>query len=342
MKAVIMAVRTARQTRRLRSRVRVRRAGKHRRAHRHHAARAQRKKATGLSWSEAGPGYETSAGTEYELGYRRGMVDGAEKLLEHHLPADRIIPDVTADEAMAAGVQALRIRSLPLIGIDRVFEELDGAARERRPYSFIRLGDGELMTLAQEVVMPVSELRTSSPFLPYAGIVVPDLSARDRLAEAIRSATLVGVPVSRQPQYQPLLFRVLHAHGIPCANLSLTTSTMNYSLYEHDCLPRLLGGRKLLLVGNVANELAMAFKAQGYHVAGVVSPVKGFGDVDRVVAESAAHDFDFALVSAGIPAIPIVVGLAARTGKVAIDFGHLADRIAGVKTRISSLSSDEG
>ena len=90
------------------------------------------------------------------------MNDGAEQLLELHSPSDMIIPDITASEAMAAGVQALRARAIPLLGAPRVYEELDGAVRERRPYSFIRLGDGELMTLAQDFVIPVSAVRASS------------------------------------------------------------------------------------------------------------------------------------------------------------------------------------
>lgn len=336
MRAVITTVRTSRQTmRRTRGKARLRRAGRQRRPLKRQSARASQRDAAGNGISDARSSYAGLHNVEFERGYRSGIADGAENLLERHVPAGRIIPDVTADEAMEAGVQTLLPRSLPLLGVEQVFEELDSAVREGYPYAFIRLGDGELATLAQEVVLPVADVRIASPFLPYAGVVVPDLHARDRLAEAIRDASLVGVPISRQPNYQPLLFRVLRSHHIPCAGLRLTTSTMNYALYEHDYLPRLLAGRKVLLVGNVAGELARVFHGQGYHVVGVVSPVRGFGDVDRIVAEGAAYDFDIALVSAGIPAIPIVVRLAALTGKVAFDFGHLADRIAGVKTRIS-------
>ncbi|MBO9599169.1 MAG: succinyl-CoA synthetase, partial [Cohnella sp.] len=272
--------------------------------------------------------------SDYELGYRQGLSDGAEQLLEVHMPNDILIPDISASEAMAAGVQALRARAIPLLGVESVYAELDAAVRERRPYSFIRLGDGELMTLAQEVVIPVSAVRASSPFLPYAGIVVPNLHARDQIAQSIRSASLVGVPISRKPQFQPLLFKALHAHGIPCNGLKLTTSTMNYALHEHGYLVRLLAGRRLLLVGNVAGELGQALRLQGMNIAGIVSPVRGYSDVDRVVAEAIPYDFDIALVSAGIPAVPIVVRIVQSTGKVAIDFGHSADLIAGVRTKI--------
>jgi len=310
LKAVVHAVRAARKPKRRR--------GYRRRFIRRTAKRRHITNATDRS--------------DYELGYRQGLSDGAEQLLEHHTPSDMIIPDISASEAMAAGVQALRVRAIPLLGVESVYTELDAAVRERRPYSFIRLGDGELMTLAQEVVIPVSTVRASSPFLPYAGIVVPNLQAREEIASAVRSASLVGVPVSRKPQFQPLLFQTLRAHGIPCAALKLTTSTMNYALHEHGYLMPLLAGRRLLVVGNVAGELAQVLQQKGMMIAGVVSPVRGYSDVDRVVAEAISYDFDIALVSAGIPAVPIVVRIVRSTGKVAMDFGHSADRIAGVRT----------
>lgn len=331
MKARVSAIRTNRQAKRKRSKTRVRRA-------RRPAIRLRKRR--GIA-TNAGSASDVSGGAEYDRGYRRGLSDGAEKLLETYLPTDRILPDVTAEEAMAAGVQALGSRAVPLLGTESVWETVEAALREKRPFSFIRLGDGELMTLAQEVVLPVAEVREACPFLPYAGVVAPDFAARDEVAQAVRAASLVGVPVSRKPHFQPLLFRVLRAHRIACADLRLTTSTMNYALHEQGFLQRLLAGRKLLLVGNVANELSHALRAQGYHVAGIVCPVRGFGDADRAVREAAACDFDLALVSAGIAAIPIVVRLAGSTGKVAIDFGHLADKIAGIKTKISARSSEE-
>lgn len=323
MKAVVLAVRALRKSKKSRGSIRYPRQGYHRRS----ARRAAKRHATNAC-------AHASDRSDYELGYRQGLSDGAEQLLEIHSPSDIVIPDISASEAMAAGVQALLARAIPLLGVERVYAELDGAVRERRPYSFIRLGDGELMTLAQEVVIPVSAVRASSPFLPYAGIVVPNLQARDEIARSIRSASLVGVPISRKPQFQPLLFKALRAHGIPCDGLKLTTSTMNYALHEQGYLLPLLAGRRLLVVGNVAGELAQALRLQGMNIAGVVSPVRGYSDVDRVVAEAIMYDFDIALVSAGIPAVPIVVRIVQSTGKAAIDFGHSADRIAGVRTKI--------
>ncbi len=267
----------------------------------------------------------------YVQGYQEGLDAGGEQLLAEHIPSDMIIPDLTAREAVAAGVQVLRKRGVPLLDATGVYRELEEALREKRPYAFIRLGDGELLTLAQEKVLTQEEVRRAGSFLPYAGITVPDLYARDELASCIRVASLIGVPMSRHPHFQPLLFAVLRAHGIDYQNLRLTISTMNYSLHEQGLLLKLLRGRKILVIGDVASQLSHVLLEQGHEVAGIVTPVQGYADVGRVVAEASGHDFDIALVAAGIPSIPIAVHLAGIKGKVTFDFGHLANRMAGLE-----------
>lgn len=268
-------------------------------------------------------------GASYDKGYRDGSAMCAERLLAAHLPHDLLIPDITIDEAVAAGIGALRSRGVPLLGSAAVHAELEAALKAKRPYSFIRLGDGELLTLAQEKVLPLDEVRRAGPFLPYAGVTVPDLKARDELAACIRSASLIGVPTSRHPHFQPLLFAVLRAHGVVCSDLHCTTSTMNYSLEEEGLLTGLLSGYRLLLVGNAAPKLGQALAQRQLLVAGTVTPVNGYADIDRVLKETEAYDYDIALIAAGIAAVPIAVHLATAKGKVAIDFGHLANRMAG-------------
>lgn len=266
-------------------------------------------------------------GAGYDQGYKDGAAACGEHLLATHLPHDLLIPDITIDETVAAGIGVLRSRGVPLLGSAAVYADLEAALKEKKPYSFIRLGDGELLTLAQEKVLPLEEVRRAGPFLPYAGVTVPDLKARDELAACIRSASLIGVPTSRHPHFQPLLFAVLRAYGVECRELRCTTSTMNYSLEEEGLLTGLLSGYGLLLIGNAAPQLGQALAQRQLHVAGIVSPVNGYADIDRVLAETESYEYDVALIAAGIAALPMAVRLAAK-GKVAIDFGHLANRMA--------------
>lgn len=260
------------------------------------------------------------------------MRDGQEALLQEHLPMDVLIPGITPEAAIKAGIAALRSQGYPILFPPAVFKEIDSAIRERRPYSFVRLGDGELLTLAQHAVLPEQEIRRVAPYLPSAGVNIPDLEARDQLIQAVKNASLVGVPTSRLPYFQPLFVRVAQAYGIDIASLRLTTSTMNVSLDDHGFLTKLMENRKVLVIGNAARPLAEALRARGIHIVGAVSPVNGVKDAARVTSEAAKEDFDLALVAAGVAAVLICTRLAALTGKAAIDIGSHANRMAGIRT----------
>ncbi|MBB6635843.1 GT-D fold domain-containing glycosyltransferase [Cohnella thailandensis] len=273
---------------------------------------------------------EEQATDRYDEGYKEGLYAGGEGLLEKRLPPNLIFPDLTLEDFLAEGIAALRYRGIPILQPVDVYAELERMLTAKQPYSLVRLGDGELLTLAQEKVMTIEEVRQKGAFLVYAGIDVPDLQASEELASCIRSASLVGVPLSRSPHFQPLLFAVWRAYGIHPHTLRLTSSTVNYSLNDEGYMMRLLTGRRVLVIGDLADPLAQSLMGRGVRIAGTVSPVRGVSDFPRVVDIAAMYEFDLALVSAGIAAVPICVHLANRTGKVAIDFGHLANRITGL------------
>ncbi|CAI6042966.1 GT-D fold domain-containing glycosyltransferase [Cohnella sp. JJ-181] len=266
----------------------------------------------------------------YEEGYQEGLYDGGERLLEAAMPGDLIVPDVSVAELVAAGLPHVLHRGIRLIGPEALCAEIETALAAGKPFSVVRLGDGELLTLAQDTVKPAAQIARESPFLSYAGVDAPDGGARDALAAAIRMATVVGVPLSRRPNYQPLLFEALRRNGVAPESLRLTSSMINYSLYESGLLMRLLAGKRIAIVGNSAEALARALRGRGIDVVHTVAPVDGIADASSAEDRACAVSFDLALVSAGIAAVPICVGLAERTGKAAIDFGHMADRLGGV------------
>ncbi|BBH18686.1 hypothetical protein Back11_00310 [Paenibacillus baekrokdamisoli] len=263
----------------------------------------------------------------YHDGYERGVYEGGELLLEQSTPAQTLLPEVSLQEVIAAGVEMLRPRCYSLMDVHEVYAEMDKAIQLQRPCSVVRLGDGELLALSQEVVYDSETIKREGGFLPYAGVHPPDLNARDQLALAVSHAQIVGVPMSRMKHFQPLLYPVLRSHGIDPGSLHMTYSTINYSLNHAGLLSRLLQGRRLLLIGNAAPALARVFVERGFIVSGIINPVNGFADIDRVMREVRETVFDLALVSAGIPAVIISYRIAMERGKVAMDFGHMADSI---------------
>lgn len=257
--------------------------------------------------------------------YNKGLYNGGEGMVDELLSDTECLPDLPVRQIIEAGIAHLSPRMIRLLSAHDVFNRMMNALQEGNPLSVIRLGDGELLALAQEVALDEAQVRSQGHFLNYAGIQVPDLSARDQLAQAVRTADIVGIPKLRLPNFQPLAFTVFKVHGISYQQLQLSTSTINYALYLEGYLKRLLVGRRVLLVGNTAHGLGDVMGRNGIHVARAIAPVHGIHDIPRVMNEIAGCDFDIALVSAGIPAVIIAQRIARDLGRVALDFGHLAD-----------------
>ncbi len=264
----------------------------------------------------------------FEEGYREGLFEGGEAKLGRLIPRHTLLPELRVDDVIAAGFPAVAGRLYPLLTPAGVFAAADGALREGRPLSIVRLGDGELLTLAHGAVISTKEALRWGAFLPYAGVHLPDPGAREALAAAVRAADIIGVPESRHPSYQGLLFPVLRHYGIDYRALRLTTSTVNYELNTGGYLTRLLHGRRVLLIGNQAEALAGFLGQRGVNVVGWLAPVQGVADVPTVTMRvRELPDFDLALVAAGVAAVMICVRLSGEMGKVALDMGHLANKL---------------
>lgn len=275
------------------------------------------------------PPAQVNDSNEYNRGYKEGFdkghYAGGDGLVDQLLPEATVLPGIPLDQIITTGIGQMHASFYPIKGTDEIVALIISALNEKKPLSLIRLGDGELLTMSQEVLKSTEQVLQEGPFLNYAGVQIPNLEVRDQLVEAVRGATVVGIPLLRLPNFQPLAFSVFRAYGLDYHHLNLTHSTINYSIYLEHCLSKIVTGRRVLMVGNKAGPMAELFTANGIEVAGAVSPVQGIHDIPRVMAEVAAQDFDIALVSAGVPAVIIVHKIASELGKVAIDFGHLAD-----------------
>ncbi|WP_169085304.1 GT-D fold domain-containing glycosyltransferase [Paenibacillus sp. PL91] len=272
-------------------------------------------------------GYNDGYNKGYDLAFDKGVFEGGDAIVDQQLPAHVILPSVPLSAIIAAGLAHFEEQMLPLLPASDVYSLARDALLVGKPLSIVRLGDGELLTMAQGM-QSLEQIQKDGSFLHYAGIDVPDFSARDMLLQAILQSSVVGIPKSRYRTFSPLAISIFDHYGIPYRNMALTQSTINYSLYLEGFLLDLLGGVKVLLVGNEAPNLREKLAAKGIHVVDAIAPVQGIHDVPRVMNEILTRDFDIALVSAGVPAVILVQRIAAEMGKVAIDFGHLANKIS--------------
>lgn len=245
------------------------------------------------------------------------------------IPPYYVLPELTADDLIEAGFRQHALSLMPLLSPSAVSGLLMDALSLGRPFSLVRLGDGELLALAHDTVLTVEEARARGPFLSYAGIQLPDHLVRDHMAASLLAADLIGIPESRHPNYQGLLFPVLRHYGIDYRSLRLTSSTINYALNEQGYLMRVLQGRRVLIVGNKAAGLAQVLAIYGIQVSGCVGEVNGAADTNRVMnrIRELRGSFDIALVAAGIAAVILCPIIAQELGVAAVDFGHLANKL---------------
>ncbi|MGG3283044.1 GT-D fold domain-containing glycosyltransferase [Paenibacillus solani] len=260
--------------------------------------------------------------------YMKGLYDGGERIVDSILPELEILPEISVQQIIEAGMMQMSSQYYRLLSAAEVAGKLKEALDSCSPLSVVRLGDGELLTLAQEMVLNEEEVQKEGHFLSYAGVSLPDLKARDMLAASVKNADIIGIPKMRMANFQPLGFSVFRAHGIDYRKLQLTLSTVNYAMHLEGLLDGILAGRQVLVVGNAAPGLSRVLSDRGINVTGTVAPVEGMQDLSRTMDKIRECQFDIALVGAGIPAVIITERIASELGKVAVDFGHLADSLA--------------
>jgi len=220
------------------------------------------------------------------------------------------------------------LKACKIINEEEVYLCMKEALSKKKKFSLVRLGDGEALTLAQQKVMPVAEV-AKRRFLRYAGVVVPDLRGRDRLAFSIKKADIIGIPINLMPDFLPLLLKAFAANHIDSHSMNLTNACINYFLYQSGRLKELLldGKPKVLVIGNKGKGLTEVFKREGVRVVAIIAQVYGLRDINRVVKLSQRYTFDIALVGAGVAAVVICERIANLQNKIALDIGHVADNI---------------
>jgi|GEM_PF-1071286 len=202
------------------------------------------------------------------------------------------------------------------------------ARKKQTGFSYISMGDTECGFLAinQRVAEPY--FRFGEMDFSMAGYDPNrEQEERDSLLDAIRSASVVGVPIFRHGLIQAPLLHDLQQKGLDLDRLVWADSTVNYKLLESGALQRILttGSPLVLCIGNEAQRLADYLVRQGVVVSGVLMPVRGMKDVSRIVENAARISYDIAVVAAGAASVPICARLAASQQKIALDIGKVAD-----------------
>ncbi|MDT0121559.1 GT-D fold domain-containing glycosyltransferase [Paenibacillus sp. RRE4] len=220
-----------------------------------------------------------------------------------------------------------------------VLDQLEAALQEKRPFSLVRVGDGENIVMSQESVWPMEQVLQErwaiKANLGQKGLRLPNLKMRDEVAASLKRATIVGVlprgdSTIKAPDYlkRPLTDMIFAHYGIAPA---LTChACVNRELVQVPRFWQMLAGKRVLLVTRELDELQAALVKEPYHL-DIVSTLAfdNYDQMDETLQWIQTHqeDFDVALFSCGVNAVILAERTAALAGKVAIDFGKANNMI---------------
>ncbi|MGF6356681.1 hypothetical protein ABIE27_004599 [Paenibacillus sp. 4624] len=223
--------------------------------------------------------------------------------------------------------------------MQEVLDQLEAALREKRPFSLVRVGDGENIVMSQESVWPMEQVLQErwavKANLGQKGLRLPNLKMRDEVAASLKRATIVGVlprgdSTIKAPDYlkRPLTDMIFAHYGI--APKLTCHACVNRELVQVPRFWQMLAGKRVLLVTRELDELQAALVKEPYHL-DIVSTLAfdNYDQMDETLQWIQTHrdDFDVALFSCGVNAVILAERTAALAGKVAIDFGKANNMI---------------
>lgn len=215
----------------------------------------------------------------------------------------------------------------------QVLVRVRNAMDHKKPFSLVRIGDGENICLAQNSVWRMRNV-LKEPWAVKAnrgerGVNLPNIRLRNELVRAIRKANIVGILPRNDkrihaPTYlkRPLTNKIFaYYHLKPRYTCD---ACINRYIPKYKEFWKLLKGRKILLITQHAKPFKRILTSRyGLNVTGTIyfSHHRQIGSTLKRVA-SIKNKFDLALISAGVNAVVLAPEVARISGKAAIDFGQ--------------------
>lgn len=217
--------------------------------------------------------------------------------------------------------------------MDGVLDQIEAALREKRPFSLVRVGDGENIVMSQETVWTVEQVLQERWAIKanrgQKGVHLPNLELRDLVAASLQRASLVGVLppgdlTINAPDYlkRPLTDMLFAHFGISPA--FTCHACINRQLVHSPHFWNIIAGKRVLLVTREIEKLRATLVQEPYHLN--IAAALPFDNYDQMTEtlqwiQTNQHSFDVALFSCGVNAVILAERTAALAGKVAIDFG---------------------
>jgi hypothetical protein len=226
---------------------------------------------------------------------------------------------------------------------EQVLARIKEALDHHRPFSLIRIGDGENVIMAQKSVWSLKEVlrtpwakrannpvRTRSARLGHKekGVTLPNLKLRNQMVRSVRKADIVGIlPIKdkiKAPKRvrRPLTNKIFRYYKLKPR--FTCDAFINREFASKQEFWEMLRGKRILLITEHAQKLKEVLQSDPYNmvIAGTII-FTHFKQMSRTLktVKGMKDQFDVALISCGVNAVVLAPEVARLTGKVAIDFG---------------------
>lgn len=205
---------------------------------------------------------------------------------------------------------------------DHYIDDMIEAIKNKKSYSWVRIGDGELVFFQQEYIKPIKDILRQvgwSNNNTYCGAKIPNLELRDRIVESAKNSDLVGVFQGDPPMLEIFEKININPKSI-CYAFDNVFLPMNAKFVN-----RILLKNRLFIVGMKSDFYKQKFKEiLGVDVVGTAT-IKDYSEIEACMNTMCQYDYDVALVSAGVNANVICYEMSNKLNRVFLDMGHAWD-----------------
>ena len=247
-----------------------------------------------------------------------------------------------------------------LLTVEQVLKKLKQAIKKKKPFSLVRVGDGENIILAQNSVMTIEKTlkeqwaRNANKSRDNKGVTLPNIILRDQMVNAIKNASIVGIPFYKNDPIltedrlkRPLTDKVFNhfqiTPKIPCHTF------VNRVFAQKSSFWKALQGKRILIItkSKWSNRVAQTLRKKPYNLN--VTKKINFNHYDQMeqtlaIIKANKDNFDIALISCGVNSVILAQKVAETTGNIGIDFGkslmYIVQKKAGLNHSSRGANKD--
>jgi hypothetical protein len=215
-----------------------------------------------------------------------------------------------------------------------VLKKIKNALKNKKPFSLIRIGDGENIVLSQGKFMTDEDILNChwvkrSESGKGRGVTLPNMGLCDQIISLIPKANIVGIcrkdndEIKANSMYKrELTNQIFDFYNLNPSNLCYVFA--NRKMVSHHLFWELIHQYRTLLISQWSEQymkiICKKYSKLKPKIVGCIN-FTHYDQIPETLEQVSKYEFDLALVSTGVNSLILAPKIAELYGKVAIDFG---------------------